>query len=110
MLSKPHRLSRAEFNAFFSTGVRFHQATITGIYTPHQIPKVSVVVGKKVSKKAVTRNTLRRQIYGVVEEYLKENNGSGVYIFITKPPLTLLSRAERAQVVREILARMPRVR
>lgn len=36
-------------------------------------PKVAVVVSKKVDKKAVVRNRLKRRFYHIVEEILHEN-------------------------------------
>jgi len=105
MLPKANRLSRPEFNAFFASGTRFHHPCLTLIYQPNPVTKAAVVVGKKVAKKAVTRNLFRRQIYAGIARHTSNSKQSGVFILITKPAFALLPRRERIQVVSEVLAR-----
>ena len=54
--------------------------------------KVAVVVGKKVSKKAVTRNSLRRRLYGILETLRQQQKLTGVFIIIAKPEVTKLTK------------------
>ena len=110
MLHKSQRLSRSEFTHYFSLGTRIHDPAITLIYSPGDNFKASVVVGKKVAKKAVTRNTFRRQIYGLLAEYVTRGISSGIYIVITKPAFSVLSKSARTTVIREILARSSKPR
>jgi len=50
--------------------------------------RVDVAVGLKVSKKAVIRNRLKRQIREILREYVKSNDFSGKYIKVAaKPPI-----------------------
>ena len=84
MLPKKERLSRAEFNRFFSLGKRFHSKTFTIVYAPHDSLHVSVVTSKKVSPNAVDRNKVRRRIYDIVRHHRDEVGTRGVYIFLTK--------------------------
>ena len=84
MLPKKERLSRAEFNRFFSLGKRFHSKTFTTVYAPHDSLHVSVVTSKKVSPHAVDRNKVRRRIYDIVRHHRDEFGTRGVYIFLTK--------------------------
>ncbi|HEY0964681.1 MAG TPA: ribonuclease P protein component [Candidatus Paceibacterota bacterium] len=90
MFKKAERLGRDQFDAFFKTGRRFHSEYATVIYAPHPTFHASVVVGKKVHKHAVTRNTLRRRIYAQLRS-LKERR-TGVFIVILKPTFKQLTR------------------
>ncbi|MFY9493020.1 MAG: ribonuclease P protein component [Minisyncoccia bacterium] len=50
--------------------------------------RVDVVVGVRVSKKAVVRNRLRRQLKEILRLYLQTGNSSGYYLRVAaKPPL-----------------------
>lgn len=84
MLPKKERLSRLEFNRFFSVGKRYHSPLFTVIYVPFPTLHVSVVVSKKISNRAVVRNKIRRRIYDIVRHYRTENKLRGVFIFLTK--------------------------
>lgn len=107
MLAKVNRLNRAEFTTYFKSGRRFHQPDLTLIYCPSQILKASVVVAKKTAKLAVTRNTLRRQLYGCIEEFTQINQANqktGVYILITKPTFARLTKSARRETALATLA------
>jgi ribonuclease P protein component len=92
MLSKSARLSVKEFDQYFKTGKRFHFTHCTIIYSPLDALHGSVVVGKKVSKKAVTRNTIRRRVYAQLRNVCDTQGATGVFIIIVKPAYTSLSR------------------
>lgn len=92
MLAKSARLSVTEFDQYFKTGKRFHFTHCTIIYAPHERLHGSVVVGKKVSKKAVTRNTIRRRVYAQLRTVCDAHNKTGVFIIIIKPAYISLSR------------------
>jgi ribonuclease P protein component len=100
MLPKKERLSRKEFNRFFSIGKRFHFPTFQVVYAPYTTLHVSVVVSKKIAKTAVHRNKVRRRIYDIVRNYRTENSLTGVFIFFTKQPVTLLTYAKLQEEVR----------
>jgi len=93
MLKKSQRLTRVAFMDCFSKGKRIHATYSTSIISPATILQCAVVVGKKVSKKAVTRNTLRRSAYGVIERLVKERPVQGMFIFVLKPTVAGISRA-----------------
>ncbi|QQR64725.1 ribonuclease P protein component [Candidatus Kaiserbacteria bacterium] len=84
MLPKKERLSRLEFNRFFSVGKRYHSPLFTLVYAPSPALHVSVVVSKKISNHAVVRNKIRRRIYDIVRHYRTETEVRGVFIFLTK--------------------------
>jgi ribonuclease P protein component len=92
MLAKSARLSVAEFDQYFKTGKRFHFTHCTIIYSPLATLHGSVVVGKKVSKKAVTRNTIRRRVYAQIRTICDAHTKTGVFIIIIKPVYMSLSR------------------
>lgn len=102
MLAKFNRLSRDKFSQFFKTGRRYNSAFATLIVAPHSNFHGAVVVSKKVSKKAVRRNLLRRRVYAKLYAALK-NNKVGVFIMILKPPFNSLSKQEQhAEIERMI--------
>ena len=67
---------------------------------------MSVVVGKKVSKKATTRNTIKRRIYGLLSDVKKEKAFTGIYIVIVKPELAKLTKKEFKNKVLEEFGRV----
>ncbi len=92
MLKKSERLNRSAFSLYFSRGKRIHGSYITVISSPSDNFLCSVVVGKKVSKKAHQRNLLRRKLYSLVEVIKNEKDLKGVFIIIAKPGLAQLSK------------------
>ncbi len=107
MLPRKERLSRQEFNRFFSLGKRLHSPGLTAVYAAHPALHVSVVVPKKVSPKAVQRNKIRRRIYDIVRRYRTERGTRGVFIFITKPAAAGAPYAELQKEVHSLLSRIP---
>ena len=85
MLAKRERLTTAAFNDYFKSGKRFHSPTLQLIYTPREQFHGAVVVGKKVYKKAVDRNRLRRRLYGALYHLSRQQALTGVFIITTKP-------------------------
>jgi len=92
MLQKSQRLTTKQFDQYFKTGKRFHFTHCTIIYTPLPTLHGSVVVGKKVSKKATTRNTIRRRVYAQIRATCVEQGQTGVFIIIIKPAYIQLTR------------------
>ncbi len=85
MLNKKERLTKKEFDRFFSSGHRSHSPLFTLIHSKNDSFHGAVVVGKKVYKKAVSRNLLRRRVYNIIYRLSREKELSGVYIVLTKP-------------------------
>jgi ribonuclease P protein component len=89
MLKKKERLTRAEFDAAFAAGKRVHSPLLQVIVAPSPSFHGAVVVGKKVYKKAVDRNKLRRQLYAIVYQFSKKDGVlAKTFITITKPAIT----------------------
>lgn len=103
MLPKRKRLSRSEFSRFFASGVRRNSPSLQIIYVPDAEQRAAVVVGKKIYKKAVARNRLRRQLYHVVRDWFTATHQTGVYIIITKPPIRNLSSREQSRELVSLL-------
>jgi len=106
MLKKSERLTRQEFDRSFKLGKRLHSPFLQLIYHPSDAFHGSVVVSKKVAKRAVDRNKLRRRIYGVLYTDLKGKEAHATVIVIAKQGLLALTRKEAALQVRELLSRM----
>lgn len=106
MFKKSERLSRAAFEEYFTSGRKQHSEQITLVHSPHKNLHVSVVVGKKVAKKAHDRNSIRRGVYGIAYRLLKKTNKTGVFIFLTKPKFSTLSRKQRHETVQNIIKRI----
>lgn len=85
MLKKKERLTKKEFDRFFSSGKRIHSPLFTLLYTPDESFHGAVVVGKKIHKKAVDRNRLRRRLYSALYKEVKDTDTKGVFIVLTKP-------------------------
>lgn len=85
MLKKKERLTKKEFDRFFATGARKHNDLFTLIYKTDPSFHGAVVVGKKVHKRAVDRNLLRRRIYSILYRLSRDQGLKGVYIILTKP-------------------------
>ncbi len=103
MLPKKERLSREEFNRFFSVGKRFSAPSLQVVYTPHETFHASVVVPKKVSKRAVLRNKIRRRIYDIVSRHKSVLENQGVFIFFTKAGIEKKSYAQLREDVGVVL-------
>ena len=84
MLAKQHRLTVADFKQLPRTGKHFHRTLVHIQWVPSPTKKVAIIVSKKVSKKAVVRNKIRRMLYGVVESRW-EMLVDGWYIIRVKP-------------------------
>ena len=76
MLSKEYRLKkRIAFNATYRTGISFHKNGITvfcGKTKKQEIPtKIGFVVSKKIYKRAVKRNRIKRLMRESMRLYIK---------------------------------------
>ena len=106
MFAKKQRLTKKEFDEIFSIGERYHSPTLQLIYSHTDIFHGSAVVGKKVFKKAVDRNRLRRRLYGVLYRYQKERSLSGTYILIAKPKLKEAPTQSLTREVEDLLGKV----
>lgn len=106
MLKKSERLDRSSFTNYFKKGKKVNGAYTTIVTHPSPTFLASVVVGKKVSKKAVTRNLIRRRLYGILELYRQKQKFTGVYIIIAKPEINKLTKKAFATTLHEEVGRV----
>ena len=59
--------TRAEFQAILAAGIAARTAHFALHRMPHPEPAIGVVIPKRWAKRAVTRNTIKRQVYSVSE-------------------------------------------
>ena len=92
MLPKKNRLNREEFDSFL-LNKKIESNEICNIafnFSQNKIKKFSCVVSKKVSKKAVERNLLKRRVYfflGININKIKE--GVSVIVYLKKVSLEI---------------------
>jgi ribonuclease P protein component len=110
MLKKRERLTRAQFDQSFALGKRLHSPVVQIIYHPSDTFHGSAVVGKKVAKKAVDRNTLRRRLYGLLYSYVQSTPMNFTVIMVAKPGALQISRKQFAYEVRQLLDTLPKAR
>ena len=103
MLKKKERLTKEEFDRAFSVGTRYHSPSLQLIYEDTVDFHGAAVVGKKVHKKAVDRNRLRRRLYGVLYRYHATHALTGTFILIAKPALKEVLKKNFTQTVEELL-------
>ena len=103
MLKKKERLTRKAFDRSFSVGKRYHSPVLQLIYDPSDSFHGAAVVGKKVYKKAVDRNTLRRRLYGVLYRFAQATQAKGTFIFIAKPKMRERTHREVLQDAQALL-------
>lgn len=86
MLSRKYRLRRRnDFSRLYRRGSTAHSRSFSLKYDHNRQghPRIGVVASTKVSKKAVVRNRLRRQIYSQMREILPEiNSGFDIIILV----------------------------
>lgn len=102
MLAKTNRLTRTAFTQYFKTGRRHQSRYATLIVAKAETFHGAVVVNKKVSKKAVTRNAYRRRIYAQLYQ-LKKQSVVGVYIVIVKPAYKELTRQQQQSEIATLI-------
>lgn len=78
MLKASHRLRKeSDYRRVYRLGTRrfSHHLCVTAL--PRDagatVSRFGIVISKKISKKAVVRNTLKRQIASVIQEYLRNH-------------------------------------
>jgi len=105
MLKKKERLTRTLFDRSFSVGKRIHSSSFQLIVAQSEAFHGSVVIGKKVYKKAVDRNKLRRQMYALLRQFHSHTPLTRTYIVIAKPLIVGKKQQELALELADALAK-----
>lgn len=103
MLKRKQRLSKRQFDTFFRTGKRLHTPLFQVIYAKTEDFHGAAVVGKKVHKRAVDRNRLRRRVYNILYRLSQDRDLKGVYIIIAKPPAANVNFTAIKQAITALL-------
>ena len=104
MLPQKERLSRELFNRSFSVGKRIHLPYLQLIVDSTSSSfHGSVVVSKKVYKKATDRNKLRRQLYAIMSTFYREHVSKATCIIIVKPNIKEVPRLKIREDLQELL-------
>ena len=79
MLARKFRFTTRLFDRVFRRSKRIRIDGWTFLVSPARgVPRFSVVAGKKISKLAVERNKIRRQIYPIFADKLRDKVDSNV--------------------------------
>lgn len=86
MLARKFRFTTRIFDRVFRRSKRIRIDGWVFLVSPARgVPRFAVVAGKKISKSAVERNKIRRQIYPIFAEKLRDKVDSNV-IFLYNGP------------------------
>jgi ribonuclease P protein component len=94
MLHKTERMNRTQFSAFFASGRRVHGSYTTLLISSSDRFSCSVVVSKKVAKKAHDRNRIKRRLYAIIKTLETERQLIGGFIILAKPAIARLTKRE----------------
>jgi ribonuclease P protein component len=83
MLSKKERVNKDLFHKILKSGNSIYSSLFSFKYIKNNEYKYSFVVSKKISKKAVERNKLKRYGYEALRSIAK-NDCSGIFVFKNK--------------------------
>ncbi len=94
-LPKAHRLrNRQDYRAVYDQGIRRYSPhlTLVALWSKEQDnsvstqeTKIGISISKKVSKKAVVRNRIKRQIKGVIRSNLSKIRPGWKIVIVVKP-------------------------
>ena len=112
MLPEQYRLKkRIAFNATYRTGVSFHKNGITVFCGKKKnadiATKIGFVVSKKIHKRAVKRNRIKRLMRESLRLYIKNNNFDTPYmslIFVASTKLLDKNFADIDYVIKKIMS------
>ncbi len=110
MLPKEHRLRHEkDIKTLFAKGKSVFGVQIGLKYRMNSLSttRFAIVVGTKVSKSAVVRNTIKRRIRAVLQKHLVEIKGGYDVLFLTKKELVGKTFAEIESMVVYLLKKTP---
>lgn len=108
MLPKNYRLRlKNDFDKLFKKGKFAGQAFLTLGFVKNKLnnSRFAVIVGKKVSKKAVTRNSIKRKTVEIIRLSLEQIKPGFDIVFISKPEIQGKKYKEIETVVSGLLKR-----
>jgi len=109
MLARTYRLRKnSDFQRLYKSGKRFATPSLVLYYAPSKLDysQFAMVVSKKVSKKAVTRNTLRRRVSALVEENFSSITTPTKAIILIRRDFSATTPADLKKEVQTLLAKV----
>jgi ribonuclease P protein component len=106
MLPKNYRLrNEKDIKALFANSKSVFDVGLGMRYKKNQSPqsRFAVVVGTKVSKKAVDRNRIKRRVRGVLEKNIESLKGGYDVVLIARPQALTMDAKELRAVVEKML-------
>ena len=97
MLPKKNRADKKAVAEVFKEGKFLNSGNLTFKFVPNSglaLPRISVIVPKTISKKAVERNFLRRRGYRILKKYLDQFPAKLSGVFIFKKPISSILEIE----------------
>ena len=102
MLPKKNRLNLRTQSV---SGRRFSTPELSIITSPSKTTQIAVVVSKKVSPKAVVRNTLKRKILNILKNKLDQISPHSI-IFITNSKTLSLDQSQLINTTNKLLSKI----
>jgi len=106
MLEKKYRLTKKEdFDNVFKKGAwaRGRLLSLRIKKTTNSLPRVGFVVGTRITKKAVTRNRLKRQLRVSFSEHIKKIKSGLDIVVVPEPEITKIGFQEIREEVERVL-------
>lgn len=109
MLARKFRFTTRLFDRVFRRSKRIRIDGWTFLVSPARgVPRFSVVAGKKISKSAVERNKIRRQIYPIFAEILRDKVDSNV-IFLYNGPAKFDQRESLISACKKLILQLSNI-
>jgi ribonuclease P protein component len=110
VLAKENRIhGRKAFLGILKTNTVIRGKYFNLSYSPNQTEKIkaAVVVGKKISKKAVDRNRLRRKIFEILrKKFALALSGKNIIIIVFNPNTVNLKSSEIEELIEQLVAKI----
>ncbi len=106
MLKKANRIrNNKDFDRIFKTGQSFYGRNLGLKVAPNKekINRVAILISAKVSRKAVERNKLRRQLRAIISRELAKLKDNYDLLIIVFPPLLEKSFPDKEELIRKAL-------
>jgi ribonuclease P protein component len=113
MLPHINRLTKKkEFDNVFKNGFGTYNKAIgiKAINNNLGINRYGIIVSTKISKSAVIRNKIKRQIREIIKDEILKYNISKDYIIITLPPVKELNLIEVKKIIQQIFKKLANIK
>lgn len=106
MLPKKNKLSGYEVILLKKKGKIVHSKTFGLIFSDNDkgITRAGVIVSKKIDKRAVKRNQIRRSIFGILQNLITKMNKDFDILFLVKPQIVNQGKEELEREITKTLS------